>query len=88
MYFRDDVYSEPIGTVNATVVGVYSTHNKAFEAARSYFFQRLGLNDSGKSENGGFYFSATENHGDCGTWDEEPSGSLKLHIMCLGCYQI
>ena len=68
MYFRDDMYSEPIQTVNATVVGVYTTRAKAEAKARRYFSNTLGLTDSGESENGGYHFMA---EGDCGTWDEE-----------------
>ena len=43
MYFRDEMYSEPIETVNSTVVGVYTTQSKADRTAREYFFwKQLG----------------------------------------------
>ena len=71
MYFRDDVYSEPISTVNGMVVGVYKSGRNADSSARKYFFQKLGYKDSGESEEGGYYCSASSIDGDSGTWDEE-----------------
>lgn len=72
MYFHDDMYSEPIQTVNAEVVGVYSTHAKADKAAKRYFTQTLGLSDNGESENGGYYCAAHDMEDfHSGTWDEE-----------------
>lgn len=67
MYLRDEMYSEPIQTVNSTIVGIYKTRAKAEAAARRYFFQTLGHTDTGESD--GFYCSPED--GDCGTWDEE-----------------
>ena len=70
MYFRDDVYSEPISTVNSQVIGVYKTyHKKAEKAAKDYFLTTLGHEDSGDSENGGYHFR--DEDGDSGTWEEE-----------------
>lgn len=72
MYFRDDVYSEPIDTVNATVVAVYDTEAKAERAAKEYFENELGLIDNCESENNGYYCAAHDMDGsDSGTWDEE-----------------
>ena len=69
MYFRDDVYSEPISTVNSQVIGVYKSYKKAEKAAKEYFFETLGHEDSGDSENGGYHYR--DDNGDCGTWEEE-----------------
>jgi hypothetical protein len=71
MYLSRVPYSEPIETVNATVVGVYKTLAKAETAASECFFQTRGLTDSGESENGGYYYESSDDGGDCGTWDEE-----------------
>jgi hypothetical protein len=72
MYLDDVPYSEPIETVNAEVVGVYSTYAKAEAAAAEYFFNTLGLTDHGESQNGYYYCSATHMEDfDTGTWDEE-----------------
>lgn len=69
MHFRDEMYSEPIQTVNSTVIGVYTSHRKAQTAAYRYFFNDLGYDDNGESENGGFFYH--DDNGECGTWDEE-----------------
>jgi hypothetical protein len=56
MYLNPAQYSEPIQTVNAQVVGVYSTSAMAEKAMQ--FFGTLGLADNGGSENGGYNCSA------------------------------
>ena len=63
------MYSEPIETVNSTVVGVNASQGKAEAAARRYFFHQLGHEDCGESENGGYLYR--DENGDAGTWDEE-----------------
>jgi hypothetical protein len=78
MYFRDDVYSEPIRTVNAECVGVYKTGRAAADAATNYFHVELGLgdldsdddDDDDDDEGTEYKWVASENNGDCGTWDE------------------
>mmetsp|Transcript_1016 Transcript_1016/g.2835 ORF Transcript_1016/g.2835 Transcript_1016/m.2835 type:complete len:94 (-) Transcript_1016:273-554(-) len=68
MYFREDnMYSEPIETVNTQIVAVYTSHRRAQAKARRYFRDTLGYSDNGESENGGYYYSADG----CETWDEE-----------------
>jgi hypothetical protein len=79
MYFRDDVYSEPIETVNATCVGVYTTQQAAAEAASHYFHEVLELGGGGDDDDDDeddddysdeYNWEACNNDGDCGTWDE------------------
>jgi hypothetical protein len=83
MYSRDDVYSEPIETVNAACVGVCTTHRAAAEAASQYFHEVLELgggdddddddDDDSDSETEGINESnweACNNGGESGTWDE------------------
>lgn len=68
MYFRHEVYSEPIYTVNAEVVGVHKTRESAKEIAREFFCQALELKDNGMSGNGKYFSSEG---GSTGEWDEE-----------------
>lgn len=78
MYFRDDVYSEPIETVNATCVGVYTTGRAAREAASRYFHDTLGLEESSTDADSDdddsaaeeYNWEASNNGGESGTWDE------------------
>jgi hypothetical protein len=80
MYFRDDVYSEPIETVNATCVGLYTTERAAKEAASHYFHEVLELDSSDdvddETVDGEYNWEACDNGGDSGTWDE------RIHVEC------
>jgi len=71
-YFRNDIYSEPIQTVNAMVVGVYTHHARSPKQRPkrndTFFVHTLGRTDN---EKGGDYYSVAENGGNCGTWDQE-----------------
>ena len=69
MYLHQENYSEPIETVNSTIVGVYKTEAEAERSARKYFFRTLGLKDSGESVNGGYLSSPDD--ATPGDWDED-----------------
>jgi len=69
--YLNQPFSEPIETVNAQVVAVYPTSAQAEAEAHRYFHETMGLVDNGESENGGYYYCASDHGGDSGTWDEE-----------------
>lgn len=72
MHMDDCAGGEIIETVNTSIIAAYTTEAKAQAKAREYFFETLRFTDSGKSEQGGYHWSASgDNVEDCETMDEE-----------------
>ena len=71
MYFRDDMYSEPIETVNARCVAVYRTELSAIAAANQYADELFEGDEVDRDDETGCHeWSAGQNDGDSGTWDQ------------------
>lgn len=71
MYFRDDMYSEPIETVKSRCIAVYRTESSAIAAANQYADEIFEGDEVDRDDETGCHeWSAGQNGGDSGTWDQ------------------